>query len=199
MKTTTKKLPAVLLCVILTFGAAILAFAAEQPEVESTWQNTIESVTPVGDEPYVTLELTPTGYIFTDYAIPREYDVAFQDGTTERVRIPRKQKIDLFYDGNHVGDFFDVESGDETITLYACIIFNAETKQSRFELGQALIVPEEYEGDEYEVYYYFLISGESCRTEIDDSSMIARVLYPIFSMFNRILRFFSEIRYKMSK
>ena len=34
-----------------------------------------ESVTPIG-EPWVALDLMPNGYIFTDYSIPREYDVA---------------------------------------------------------------------------------------------------------------------------
>ena len=199
MKTTTKKLLSMLLCAIMAFGAVIPAFAAEQPEAEPTWQNTIESVTPVGDEPYVTLELTPKGYIFTDYSIPREYDVAFKDGTSERVRIPRKEVMDLFYDGSYIGHFFDVDAGGETITLYACIVFNEETKQSVFEIGQVLIAPVEYEGEIYDGYYYFLISNESCRTEIDDSSIIARILYPIFSVFDRILRFFSEIRYRMSK
>lgn len=192
MKTTTKKLLSVLLCIIMAFGAAIPVFAEEQPKAEPTWQDTIESVTPVGDEPYVTLELTPTGYIFTDYAIPREYDVAFNDGTTERFRIPRKQKIDLFSDGYYIGELFDVEAGGETVTLYVCISFDEKTKQSEFEIGQLVTVTVEHEGITYYYTHTYGISVESCRTEIDDSSFLARILYSVYSMFNRILRFFTK-------
>ncbi len=53
MKTKTKKLLSLFLCAILTFGMVLPAFADERPAVEPTWQNTIETVTPVGDGPTV--------------------------------------------------------------------------------------------------------------------------------------------------
>ena len=199
MKKNTKKLLSLLLCAVLAFGAVLPAFAAEQTEVEPTWQDSIASVAPVGDEPWLMLELTPAGYIFTNYSIPGEYEVSFKDGSTARARIPQKQKRDLFYDGNYIGDRFDVDADGEAITLYACISFDEETKQSVFEIGQVVFAPVEYEGETYDAPWYFPISDQPCRTEIDDSSFLARILYPVFSFFQRILSFFTETRYKLSQ
>ena len=74
-KTFAARLTAVLLMLTLCVSLTLPAFAAEQPIPEPTLQTVIESVTPIG-EPWVTLDLMPNGYIFTDYSIPREYDVA---------------------------------------------------------------------------------------------------------------------------
>ncbi len=193
MKTTAVRLTAVLLVVTLLAGLMIPAFAAEQAIPEPTWQNVIESVTPVG-EPWVTLDLMPNGYIFTDYCIPQEYDVALKDGTTQRVRIPPREVQELFYDGNYIGRFFDVETADETITLYALIFFDEENKQSIFEIGQVVTAPVEYEGELYYRNYYHRISVAPCRTEIDDSSFLARVLYPVYAAFQKIILYFEDLR-----
>lgn len=192
-KTIFTGLTSVLLVLALCVGLMLPAFAAEQTMPEPTWQNVIESITPIG-EPWVTLDLMPNGYIFTNYSIPREYDVALKDGTTQRVRIPRREVQDLFKDGMYVGHFFDVETGSETITLYALIFFDEENKQSIFEIGQVVTAPVEYEGEVYYRNYYYRISVEPCRTEIDDSSFLARVLYPIYAAFQKVIRYYEDLR-----
>ena len=192
-KTFAIRLTAVLLMLTLCVSLTLPAFAAEQPIPEPTWQNVIESITPIG-EPWVTLDLMPNGYIFTDYSIPREYDVALKDGTTQRVRIPRREVQDLFKDGMYVGHFFDVETESETITLYALIFFDEENKQSILEIGQVVTAPVEYEGEVYYRNYYYRISVEPCRTEIDDSSFLARLLYPVYAAFQKIILFFEDLR-----
>ena len=194
-KTPAVRLTAVFLVLLLFVSLLIPAFAAEQMP-DPTWQNVIESVTPVG-EPWVTLDLMPNGYIFTDYSIPRDYDVTLKDGTTQRVRIPWEETMDLFADGAYIGHFFDVETADETITLYALIYFDEENKQGFFELGQVVTAPVEYEGEVYYKYYYYRISVEPCRTEIDDSSVLARLLYPIYAAFQKIIWYFEELRYRL--
>ena len=195
-KTFIVRLSAVLLVLTLFAGMMVPALAAEQTMPEPTWQNVIESVTPIG-EPWVTLDLMPNGYIFTDYSIPQEYDVVLKDGTTQRVRIPRREVQELFYDGNYIGHFFDVETESETITLYALIFFDEENKQSIFEIGQVVTAPVEYEGEQYDRNYYYRISVEPCRTEIDDSSFLARMLYPIYAAFQKIIWYFEELRYRL--
>ena len=194
-----KKRISLLLSVILVFGAALPALAAEETEAGPTWQETITSVTPVGDDPWLMLELTPAGYIFTNYSIPMEYEVAFKDGTTQSVRIPRKQKIDLFQDGQYIGELFVVDTDSGVVTLYARIVFDEKTTQSVYEIGQFVFVPVEYEGETYFVPKYFPISDQPCRTEIDDSSFLARMLYPVFAFFQRILSFFSDLTYQLSQ
>ena len=195
-----KKTMAVSLAVILLFlGAAIPVCAEGSPSSEPTWQNYIASVTPVGDEPYLKLELTPTGYIFTDYYIPMQYDITFKDGTTQRVQIQRKVYYDLYYDGYYIGHIFDVDAGDETLTLFACIDFDRENGTGLFETGQIVTVPEEYEGELYDYYYFHEISVEPCRTEMDDSSFLARILYPVYSVFEKIIAFFAGIRYQLGQ
>ena len=78
MKTRSKKLLSLLLCTILAFGAAVPVCAADAPAAGPIWQDVvIESVEPLGDEPFLTLDLMPNGYIITDYSIPMEYVVTF--------------------------------------------------------------------------------------------------------------------------
>ena len=193
-KTFAAKLTAVLLAFVLLAGMTMPAFAAEQAMPEPTWQNVIESITPIG-EPWVTLDLMPNGYIFTDYSIPRDYDVTLKDGTTQRVRIPRREVQDLFSDGRHIGHYFDVETANETITLYAVIYLNDENRQQGvFEVGQVVFVPVAYEGKTYDKPYYYLLFSAPCRTEIDDSSFLARLLYPIYAAFQKIILFFEDLR-----
>ena len=195
-----KKTISGLLAVIMLFAcAAIPASADNQPSPEPTWQNYIESVTPVGDEPYLKLELTPAGYIFTDYYIPMEYDIAFKDGTTQTVKVPRKVYYDIYFDGYYIGHSFDVGAGNETLTLYVCIEFDSDTKTAVFETGQIITVPTEYEGEIYDYYYYYKISGVPCRAEIDDSSFIARILYPFYAFFEKIVFFFQDLRYNLNR
>ena len=132
-----KKTISLLLSVLFIFyGAAIPVFADDQPAPDPTWQNYIESVTPVGGEPYLKLELTPTGYIFTDYYIPMKYDITFKDGTVQTAQVQRKVYYDLYYDGYYIGHCFDVDAGDETLTLFVCIDFDNETGTGLFETGQ---------------------------------------------------------------
>ena len=195
-KTPAARLTAVFLVLSLFAYLMIPALAAEPAMPEPTWQNVIESVTPVG-EPWVTLDLMPNGYIFTDYSIPRDYDVTLRDGTTQRARIPWEEYLDLFEDGAYIGHFFDMETADETITLYALIYFDEENRQGFFELGQVVFVPVEYEGELYDRAYYHMISIEPCRTEIDDSSFLARLLYPVYATFQKIIWYFEELRYRL--
>ena len=193
-KTFVLRLTAVLLVLALCFSLTLPALAADPEMPEPTWQNVIESITPIG-EPWVTLDLMPNGYIFTNYSIPREYDVALKDGTTQRVRIPRREVQDLFSDGRHIGHYFDVETASETITLYAVIYLNDEKRQQGvFEVGQVVYIPVEYEGKTYDKPYYYLIFSEPCRTEIDDSSFLARVLYPIYAAFQKVILYFEDLR-----
>ena len=193
-----KKTISVLLAIIMLFAGAVIPVSADdQPSPEPTWQDYIESVTPVSDEPYLKLELTPTGYIFTDCYIPMKYDITFKDGRTERVQIPRKVYYDLFFDGYYIGHLFDVDAGDETLTLYACIYFDRDNGTCFFELGQMITVPEEYEGETYDYYYFYKISAEQCRAEIDDSSFIARILYPVYAFFENIVLFFEDLIYNL--
>ena len=191
-----KKLMSFLLAAVLLLGCMVIpVFADDRQSPEPTWQNFIESVTPVGDEPYLKLELTPAGYIFTDYYIPTKYDITFKDGTSERVQILRKVYYDLYFDGYYIGHCFDVDAGGETLTLYVCIYFDNESRIALFETGQMLTVPEEYEGEMYDSYYFYKISAVPCKTEIDDSSFIARILYPVYSFFEKIYYFFTGIIY----
>ena len=196
-KTFAARLTAVLLMLTLCVSLTLPAFAAEQPIPEPTWQTVIESVTPIG-EPWVTLDLMPNGYIFTDYSIPRDYDVTLKDGTTQRARIPLREVQDLFYDGYHIGNTFDVDTGSETITLYAVIYFNDENRQEGiFEVGQVVYMPVEYEGGTYDQPYYYTIFSEPCRTEIDDSSFLARLLYPIYAAFQKVILYFEDLRERL--
>ena len=76
-KTCVIRLTAVMLILSLFANFAIPVFAAEEPAAGPIWQDVvIESVEPIGDAPFLALDLMPNGYIFTDYSIPREYDVA---------------------------------------------------------------------------------------------------------------------------
>lgn len=199
-KTAVARLTAALLILSLLACVTIPAFAADETAVGPTWQNVIESVEPRGDEPFLTLDLMPNGYIFTDYSVPMEYVVTFKDGSTTTVRIPREEDLDLYRDGSYIGHYFDVPAGDEIITLYACISFDEKTKQSVFEIGQVVFAAVEYEGETYVIpAAYFSISDEPCRTEIDDSSLLARLLYPVYSAFQRLLRFFYSLRFRLSR
>lgn len=199
-KTTVVRLTAIVLILSLLACLTVPAFAADAPAAGPTWQNAIERVEPRGDAPFLTLDLMPNGYLFTDYSIPMEYVVTFKDGSATTVRIPREEDLDLYRDGYYIGHFFDVPAGDETITLYSCISFDEKTKQSVFEIGQIVFAAVEYEGETYVIpAAYFPISDELCRTEIDDSSLLARLLYPVYSAFQRILRLYYSLRNKLSR
>ena len=137
MKTKTKKLLSLFLCAILTFGMVLPAFADERPAVEPTWQNTIETVTPVGDEPFVKLQLTPEGYQITECRLPQQYTVAFKDGTSKTVSISGEP--DHFIPLYVYENYFDVETPDGVITLYAAVNFYADSKEARFSVGQYVL------------------------------------------------------------
>ena len=57
-----------------------------------------------------------------------------------------------------------------------------------------MTAPVEYEGEVYYRNYYYRISVEPCRTEIDDSSFLARLLYPVYAAFQKIILYFEDLR-----
>ena len=192
MKTKTKALLAVLLCAVLTTAGLIPAFAWEWPAVEPTWQEYIESVTPVGDEPYAKMKLTPTQYKFAEWAVPMAYDVAMKDGTTQRVEVFVGNRH--YAEGAFAGYLFDVDVGEETLTLYAEIIFYRDDVQCAFEIGQYVTAQAvDDDGIPFNVYYGVPITHESCKTEIEQSSPIVTVLYRFYRIFEKLRRFFLEL------
>ena len=65
-----------------------------------------------------------------------KYDITFKDGTVQTAQVQRKVYYDLYYDGYYIGHCFDVDAGDETLTLFVCIDFDNETGTGLFETGQ---------------------------------------------------------------
>lgn len=191
MKTKTKKLLSLFLCAILTFGMVLPAFADERPAVKPTWQNTIETVTPVGDEPFVKLELTPEGYKITECRLPQKYTVAFKDGTSKTVSISGKP--DHFIPLYVYENYFDVETPDGVITLYAAVNFYADIKEARFSVGQYVL--DGTLGDDGRPVagsgvYEFPILEEKCESDIDEGNFIVRILYRLYTLWLKIENWF---------
>ena len=188
MKTKTKKLLSILLCVIMAFGAAIPAFAAAQPKVEPTWQNTIESVTPVGDGPYAKIKLTAEGYKIEECRLPQQYDVIFKDGTSTSVQIasePSHFAPLVVYE-----NFFDVETPEGTITLYAGVnVTQHDAKEAYFSVGQYVL--DGSLGDDGEpvagsMVYEFPILTETFEAEVDEGNLFTRILHFFYSLYQKI-------------
>jgi len=191
MKKTSKKLISLLLCLIMAFGAAMPAFAEEQLEAKATWLNVIESVTPVGDEPFVRLELTPEGYKITECRLPQKYTVVFKNGTSTTVSIPGEP--DHFIPLYEYENYFDVETPDGVITLYASVVFYAETKEARFYVGQYVLdgtLGEDGSPTAGSEVYEFSIFEEKCESEIDEGNFIVRILYRFYTLWQKIENWF---------
>ena len=190
MKNT--KLLSVLLCVLLLFNAALPALAADRQEVEPTWQDTIESVTPVGDEPYVKLKLTPEGYKITECRLPQRYDIVFKDGTSASVQIGEDPShfVPLILYENYV----DVETPEGTIMLYARVsVSQTDPKAAYFSVGQYILqgtVGEDGLPAAGSEVYMFAISGESFEAEVDEGNIITRILHLCYSAWQKIESWF---------
>ena len=187
----TKTLLSLLLCALLAFGAVLPAFAAARSQVEPTWQDTIASVTPVGDGPHVKLALTAGGYKITECRIPQRYDVIFKDGTKTSVPIPDEPShfIPLYVYEN----YFDVETPDGTITLYAAVKFYSDVKETYFSVGQYIL--DGSVGDDGvpvagSSSYEFPIFEEKCESEIDEGNFITKILYFFYSLYLKIQKWF---------
>ena len=197
MKRAVKALTASLLCFVLLSGALIPAGAWEWPEVTAVWQDYIETVTPVGDAPYVKMQLTYTGYVFTDWSVPAAYDIVMKDGSTQRCTIA--DKPDLFADGYVIGYFFDADAGDRTITLCAMIepaSRNAET--CVFEVGEYITTPAQGDDGPLEVYSFAPITTEPCDTEVDGGNVPTRIVFWFYNAWQTIRRFVTELYLKLS-
>ena len=188
MKRTNKKLISLLLCVVMAFGAAIPVFAEEQPKTEPTWQNTIASVTPVGDAPYVKVKLSAEGYKIEECKLPQQYDVVFKDGTSTSVQIstePSHFAPFVVYE-----NFFDVETPDGTVTLYAGVrVTQHDAKEAYFSVGQYVLdgsLGEDGEPVAGSMVYEFPIVTETFDAEVDEGNIITRVLYFFYSVYQKI-------------
>ena len=192
MKNQTRMLLSVLLCAVMAIGAVLPAFADELPPVEPTWQNTIESVTPVGSEPYVKLKLTPEGYMITECQLPRQYNVVFKDGTSTSVQIASEPSH--FAPLHMYENYVDVETPDGTVTLYARVTLSpAGGKEAKFSVGQFIL--QGTLGDDGvpvagSSTHAFPIYEEACRTETDEGTVLVRILYFFYSIYLKIQSFF---------
>ena len=189
MKTNAKKLLSVLLCAVFAFGAALPVLAAVQTRtVEPTWQNTIESVTPVGDAPYVKIRLSAEGYKIEECRLPQRYDVVFKDGTSVSAQIsaePSHFAPLVVYE-----NYFDVETPEGPITLYAKVMFSGTgTKELVFSVGQYLL--DGSLGDDGvpiagSMVYEFPILEEPCEPEVDEGGLFTRILYFFYSAYQKV-------------
>lgn len=192
MKTKTlKTILSFLLCAVMAFGVVLPAFAAGQTEVKPTWQDTISSVTPVGDGPTVKLELTPEGYKIAECKLPQTYTVAFKDGTSKTVSISGEP--DHFIPLYVYENYFDVETPDGVITLYAAVNFYADIKEAHFSVGQYVL--DGTLGDDGQPVagsgvHEFPILEEKCESEIDEGNFIVRILYRLYTLWQKIENWF---------
>lgn len=187
----TQKLLSLLLCGVLLIFAFTPAFAAGQPKPDPTWQNTIESVTPVGDKPFVKLKLSPEGYRITECRLPKQYDVVFKDGTSTSVKIPDEPSH--FAPLQIYETCFDVETPDGTVTLYAAVTFSSETKEAYFSVGQYMLdgtLGEDGLPAAGSSVYEFRITGETCESEIDEGSFIVRILHFFYKIYLKVQSWF---------
>ena len=192
MKKTNKKLISLLLCLIMAFGAAMPVLAAGQSKVEPTWQNSIESVTPVGDEPYLKVKLSAGGYKIAECKLPQTYTVAFKDGTSKTVSI--SGEADHFIPLYVYENYFDVETPDGVITLYAAVNFYADIKEARFSVGQYVLdgaLGEDGQPVAGSGVYEFPIMEEKCESEIDEGNFIVRILYRLYTLWLKIENWFT--------
>ena len=193
MNAKIKKSLSVLLCVVMAFIVIIPVFAAGQTEVKPTWQNTVASVTPIGDGPTVKLELTPEGYKIAECRLPQKYTVAFKDGASKTVSIPGEP--DHFIPLYVYENYFDVETPDGVITLYAAVNFYADIKEARFSVGQYVLDGTPGEDGQPAAgsgVYEFPILEEKCESEIDEGNFIVRILYRLYTVWLKIENWFAQ-------
>lgn len=185
MRSGFRRLFSVLLCFVLLTGAVSPAFAADLPEVEPTWQNTIKSVTPVGDGPDVKIKLTYEGYKITECRLPSQYDIVFKDGAKTSARI--SEEPSHFAPGNIYENFFDVETPDGTVTLFSRVIFaGSDVTEMYFSVGQYIL--QGALGDDGvpvagSSVYEFPIFEEACEPEVDDANFFVRIVHFFYSLY----------------
>lgn len=192
MKTNTKRLLSLLLCAIMAFGAAITASAEGSPDVEPTWQHAVESVTPVGDEPFVKLKLSPSGYKIVECRIPMQYDVVFKNGTSTSVKLSGEPTHFIpLYSYEY---YFDVETPGGTISMYAGVRFYSDVKEAYFSFGQLVFVQGSLGDDGVPVdgssWAAIPIEEEKCESELDEGNFVVRILYFFYSVYLKIQRWF---------
>lgn len=192
MKRTNRKLLTLLLCVIMAFGAVLPVFADELPEVEPTRQSAIESVTPVGDEPNVKLKLSAEGYKIEECTIPMRYDIVFKDGTSTSVQLSGEPShfIPLYaYEY-----YFDVETPDGVISMYAGVKFYSDVKEAYFSVGELVFEQGSLGKDGVPVlgssWYEVPIEEEKCDAQIDESNIIVRIMYFFYSVYLKVQKWF---------
>ena len=191
MKALTKKLLSLLLCAALALGVILPAFADEPSAIEPTWQNVIESVTPVGGEPSVKLKLTPEGYKIVECTVPERYDVRFKDGTSTSVTRPDEPShvIPLFV----YEYYFDVETPEGVVTLYAGVRYYTDVKEAYFCVGQYVLdgtLGEDGVPVAGSMEYHFSISEEPCKAEKDEGKLITRILYFLYTCYLKVQKWF---------
>lgn len=189
---TINTLISLLLCAALAFGAVLPAFAAKQSEVKPTWQNAIESVTPVGDEPFVKLKLSPEGYKITECRLPQTYTVTLKDGTSKNVSISGEP--DHFIPLHIYENFFDVETPEGTITLYAGVtIPYVGAKETVFSVGQYVLdgtLGEDGMPTAGSSVYEFPILEEHCTPETEKAGIIVRILFFFYTGYLKVKSWF---------
>ncbi len=192
MKKTNKKLISLLLCLIMAFSAAMPVLAVGQFKAEPTWQNTVESVTPVGDEPNVKLKLSAEGYKIEECTIPMRYDIVFKDGTSTSVQLSGEPShfIPLYaYEY-----YFDVETPDGVIGMYAGVKFYSDVKEAYFSVGELVFEQGSLGKDGVPVlgssWYEVPIEEEKCDAQIDESNIIVRILYFFYSVYLKVQKWF---------
>lgn len=203
MKTTNKKLFSLLLCAVMLLGAVIPVFAANAPAPGAVWEASIVSVTPVGDQPSVKIGLTPEGYQIRECRLPRQYDVLFKDGTSVSVQIPAEPSH--FAPLVVYENFFDVETPQGPITLYARVMLPAGSpKEPLFSVGQYYLagtLGEDGTPVAGSSVYELPIFEEPCAAEIDEGGFFVRVLHFFYSLFQKIWgglqRFFHDLLLKI--
>ena len=196
----TKKLLSLLLCGVLLLCSVFPVFARTEivwEEAVPTWQNYIETITPVGETPYMKLKMTPKGYVFTDCYIPLQYDVAFKDGTTETFRI--SSQPDVYYDADvGYGDvsyynYFTVGTDDEELYMVVGLDYDESKKQGLFFIEQIVEVDITVNGTPATGWTSGPILTEICETETDDGNYLTRLLYAFYSLFWETRIFFGTL------
>lgn len=89
--------------------------------------------------------------------------------------------------------YFDVDTADGPITLYAAVRLRPGTKQVMFVIGQHIAADLTDDGKPFRGYVNYAISAEECRTGIDEGSFIVRVLYSVYSLFQKIRNMFAGL------
>ena len=192
MSIKTKKLLSLLLCAVLAFGAVLPAFAAGSAEVLPTWQNTVETVKPVGDAPFVKIKLTYEGYEITECRLPQQYEIVFKDGTKQNARISAEPSH--FAPKAVYENYFDVKTPEGTITLYARVMFAGDDEtEMHFSVGQNILdgsLREDGTPAPGSTVYEFPIIEEKCETEVDKSNFFVRIVYFFYSIYLKVERWF---------